>query len=206
MGIARACAANGYRNAEILALPGVSKFKGAGEMNRLTRILTILFVLFVLAGNAQNACADTFDMTWSGLYGTGSAVVTATSEGGGQFLLSSVVGTQAGLSLTLLPPGAYGSNGNFIYPGLNPQLDFLGIAFTDGSFDYNIFFDTAPGTLVYRECISSDTACENHGDGVELESFVITRPTSGVPEPSSALLLVAGMFGLVGVARRRRAL
>lgn len=166
------------------------------ELLRPTFAKTIT-LLTLIALTSVTAVAGTYSMTWSGLYGSGSTVITTTPQTPPAELLTSITGTQAGQSLTLLPVGAYGVNSNLVYPSFNPQLDLNGIAFTDGTFDYNLYWFAGS----YWECISSNTDCNADGDGFTIPSFQIS---SAVPEPSSLALLGTGFAGLLSVVRRRR--
>ena len=169
------------------------------------RFLTLPAFLgfLVFAGMARTANADTFNVAWSGSYGAGSGTITATDLGGGIFQVTGITGLQDGLALSFLTQSSYGVNGNFVYPSFSPQLDDLGFGFQAGSTEYDIYFDDSL-TQVYRECASVDTACLNFGDGVALDSFGITPPTTAVPEPGSLILLGTGLLGLAGAVRRKR--
>src|SRR5580700_2506517 len=95
--------------------------------------------------------ADSFSISWTGGFGPGSVTVDATNEGGGEFLITSLTGTQVGSPVTLQPTNTYGNNDNLIFPGGGPsgscsagisptsQLDNCGFTFTDGTSNFNIF-------------------------------------------------------------------
>lgn len=168
-------------------------------MRRKLSISILFGLLFLMMG--ENAKADTFNISWSGPYGAGSGIIDATDEGSGQFLVDSIDATQAGLSLTLIPAGVYGANDNAVYPSAAQQLDFYGLAFSDGSFSYNIYFNAFALTPSYFECVSSSTDCQFVGDGLPIDNFQITP----APEPASMLLLASGLVGLVFVRRKRAA-
>ena len=175
-------------------------------------------VMSVLLLCALQARADLFLIQWTGGYGPGSVTVGATNEGGGAFLITSFVGTQAGMPITLEPTNTYGLNTNLIFPGGGPsgscapgvsplaQLDNCGFTFTDGINLYNVFSaQIEPDT--YWECNNHVTPQPNCVDahatpGLELTSFSITRE-GPVPEPSSLALLTTGLATLVGAARRK---
>jgi hypothetical protein len=164
--------------------------------------LTVFFAFLLLAMTAGTAKADSFNISWSGPFGNGSGTITGDDLGGGIFQLTSLDGSQDGVTATLLPQSAYGVNGNFIYPTSTPQLDDLGFAFLAGTTEYNIYFDDVVSG-VYRECSSAATDCTNFGDGLAIDSFSITPPSAPVPEPGSLILLGTGLLSLAGAVRRK---
>ena len=165
---------------------------------------TIALGFCFLAGLPTRVYADVFDISWSSAaFGSGSATANAINEGSGTYLLTSfVTGTQAGLPITLLPPGTYGENHNDIYPSEYPQLDNNGFAFSDGVNDYNVFW--APTVTAYYECSSAQSSCIGLATDVghPLTSFSITA----VPEPGAIWLIAAVSIGLMrtGLRRKRR--
>jgi hypothetical protein len=169
-------------------------------MRSVIRFAFVLGVLALSAAMAQTVRADeTFDITWTGGYGPGSAVVTATDEGGGTFLVDSMSGTQNGASISTLDvPFFYGLNDNDIYPGSAPLVDVFGLAFDISGVDYNIFFFNDQ----YVECVSTvEPAClltSEEEEALPLDSFTVTPATVAAPEPGSLLLLSLGLAGLLG--------
>ena len=125
-----------------------------------------------------------YSVSWSGDYGNGSGTIT--TSGG---IATSISATQNGSPLTLLAPNAYGVNDNSVQP-----WDSYGVAFTDGSADYNIYYYSG-----YFECSSAATNCQYVNEGQFLDSFSIT-PT---PEPASSELLAAALlaFAFLGITR-----
>jgi len=186
-------------------------------MRKTLWIVTALLILWIKVPAAH---ADSYDITWSGPFGSGSATADATNEGGGEFLITSLTGTQAGLSLTLEIPGTYANNNNFIWPGGGPssscyssevspssELDNCGFSFTDGTNSYNIyapFTSVVPGTT-YWECSSAVDTCQGLAPDVasELTSFSITPAVTSAPEPPSLILLSTGLLILIGMGLRR---
>jgi hypothetical protein len=175
---------------------------------RITKIALAAILIcayYLLAPLATNVYADDFTILWSGAYGDGVETVDATNEGGGEFLITSILaGTQDGLALTLISPGTYGDNDNLIFPYSNPLLDVPGIGFSDGINDYNIWAASVGG---YWECSSALGACANTTSPAarELTSFSIA-PAAATPEPSTCWLLAAGSLLLVAIGMRRKRL
>jgi hypothetical protein len=177
-------------------------------------IASLLFAGFLtLATTARQAYGDTFEMTWTGGYGPGSAVLTATPDGGGVFTVTGMsFGLQDGLAISLLPMNGYGDNDNAIYQSPNTDLvDFLGFGLTDGTNDYNIFLWTLPNeTNTYTECSSADTTtgCTEDSDfnlSPAITTLSIVPVSSPTPEPSSWALFGIGMV-LIFMQLRRKAL
>jgi hypothetical protein len=147
---------------------------------------------------ARGVFAQTFDISWTGGYGPGSGIITATNEGT-YFLVNSISGTQDGKSISLLGLGAYGGNDNRLYyPPTGLFFDSAGFGFKDGTSDYNIYDNGG----LYYECDSSVTGisgCEALGDGVRLTELTVTT----TPEPSTILLLLSGFGALLILAGRK---
>jgi hypothetical protein len=173
-------------------------------MRKATRFFLGFGILLLLAVTAKNAYGDTFDMSWTGGYGPGTAVLIATDDGGGLFTVTSMTGTQNGASISsLLPLFAYAFNDNQVDPSSPPVVDMDGLGFSVGSTDYNLFF----GPAGYAEC-SQPNPCTTDAEialGVPLTSISVTATTTATPEPASLILLSAGLLALGGVARRKRA-
>jgi len=192
-------------------------------MKRVKYVLpvAVLTALCLLTLFPRTARADEFAITWTGVFGPGSVTVDATNEGGGEFLITSLTGTQGGSSVTLLPTNTYGRNTNLIFPSGSPlgpcavgvsssaELDNCGFAFTDGTSLFDIFTPIVADLGTYWECDSSSVTsppnCLNTTGlppppGVELTSFIITPVIT--PEPATGLLLLTSLVGLSGVRPR----
>ena len=171
------------------------------------RIARVVLVFGLLACFGTYSYADgVYDISWNGPYGTGSGTVMVVDTAvPGKELITSLDGTQAGKSLALLPVrvDGYGGNDNAIYPTSSGLLDVQGIAFRDGSYDYNIYYSLALGR--YQECISTSTRCLLNGDGLALASFSLTS-TAAVPEPSPFVLLTLAFLGFLFSSAIRAAL
>jgi hypothetical protein len=145
---------------------------------------------------ARGTFAQSFEISWSGGYGSGNGDFAA-SGGGGTFTLTSAInGAQAGDSFSLLGPGGYGGNDNaLLFPGTPGLLDSAGFSIVAGGVDYNIYY--SGGT--YYECSSSvDGPCETTA-GTVLTSFNVTPS----PEPSTILLFLSGFGVLLILAGRK---
>lgn len=176
-------------------------------MRRLTRLILSMVALLV-AITASNAYGDSFTISWTGGYGPGTALLTATDDGGGVFVVTSITGTQNGASISGLVPQLGYANNNFIYPSSSPAVDDFGLAFSVGSVEYNLFWDDfGSSTPYYAECSSAVTPCmtlEEIALSVPVTSFTLAAVPTGVPEPSSLALLFAGLSTLLGLAWRKR--
>jgi hypothetical protein len=169
----------------------------------MSRVFLILCALLFLLVTAKGAFAQSFEITWTGGYGPGTAYFNGTPNAGpsGGFLLTSLItGTQNSVSLTGLDTvGSYGGNDNLVLLTTPPGLvDLAGIAFSDGTYSYNIY--DYSGTLL--ECSSEFTICHANGSGVDLTGLSVTE----TPEPSTNLLFLSGIgILLIAVARKASA-
>jgi hypothetical protein len=175
--------------------------------NHLSRPATLLLALASLCVFAWPRAAHAgsivdFDAAWSGPFGNGSATLVTTSEGSGQYLITSMTAaSQGGSPITLLPPLTYANNENTVYYPLSSSptggyLDESGWGFSEGTVEYNIFY----GSLGYEECSSTVNPPGSCLDSTAaaLTSFDLKPATS--PEPSSLLLLGIDLFGIFAVA------
>jgi len=192
-------------------------------MNRLFRALVVLSALCVLPLTVKNAFAgpitESFEISWTGAYGTGSAMVSATVLGGGVFEVTQMSGTQNGMGISgLLTPATFYGNTNDLYvpTGTVGPVDGGGLAFAVGSMDYTFYFNpptSQGGTYVSGveiwECTgppmsgTNTGACHAYGQGNQLTSFNVNQ----LPEPSTITTLSSSLIGMVGlfaIVRRKR--
>jgi hypothetical protein len=187
----------------------------------MKKAMWIVAALLVVGITVPAAQADSYNISWSGGFGAGSVTVGTTNEGGGEFLITSLSGTQNGHTVSLEATGTYGSNNNLIFPGGSPsspcassifgsvsassELDNCGFSFTDGTTIYNIFApytDVVPGTT-YFECSEAVTnPCVGLAPQIasELTAFSITPVVASTPEPPGLVLLAAGLLILLGIS------
>lgn len=175
-------------------------------MSIRARILIASGAVLLLMGTPRPASADMFELTWTGGYGPGDMILTATYDSGDTYTVTAIMsGEQNGEMITaLLPPypasGNYGGNDNQIYvPGYgsaDQQVDVMGLAFSVGSTDYNLWY-YPPG---YWECSSTVTLGCGEGNSLAVDSLEIVPVTT--PEPGSLLLLGSGLFGMLSCRKR----
>ncbi len=176
-------------------------------MGRGARALIVLAALVVCAGTAGHAFGDEFDIGWTGAYGPGNMIVSATEQADDvTWIVTSVIsGEQNGAFITGL--SGYGGPSDDIFPTSPELLNFAGVGFTAGAFDYNIFENLDDSGAPYAECSSQfDGACLS---GTELEnapllSSLSITPVTSTPEPSSILLLSLGLLGVLGAGMFRK--
>ena len=175
------------------------------------RLLTLSGITLAAMLFTPAAFADTFTFNFSGSGFTATGTFTASATGTpGKFLINSVTGTLNGTAIQgILAPGIYPPtlsgdfpNDNLLYDPLvaGGALDSNGFSFnlTNGT-DFNIFYFAGNYDLVTGPGLN----------GFQLNSFSITNSTtgvplvSGIPEPSSFLLLATGVLGMAGAIRRR---
>jgi hypothetical protein len=183
-----------------------------GKLLRLALAGTLFtFVFSVICARSAYGTTVDFDITWSGTYGTGSATLTTTADGGGEYTVTNITGTQGSLSIGGL--ASYGDADQTVYYPATPALDFAGIAFSVGSTDYNLWNGDGNTNVSadlqnsYNECSSAVTACDTYATddlGVPLTSFTITEVTAAAPEPSSLGLLFVSLLGFLVMGWMRK--
>src|ERR1700676_1307717 len=82
----------------------------------------------------------TFSFTLSSMGLSASGTFTASLVSGKEYVVTSISGTQNGSSMTLLSPGTYAGNDNYVFSS-GAALDSAGRAFASNGVDYNIWFN-----------------------------------------------------------------
>ena len=171
-------------------------------MKHLDSLLRATAVAASLLGAVAGASAGTLDWSFSyeDVATNGSMIIasgtlmTDDTAVGGQFLVTGVSGTRNGASLTLDP--GYAGADDELSAGTR-QTSFAGISFTDGTNDFNVFWNGAG----YSECSTlPDAACT----GLDSDGTVIsfTASAAAVPEPAPVAMLALGLAALA--IRRKR--
>lgn len=173
--------------------------KSGYSMKASLGFLARLSAVLVLLGCAQSLYAQTFDFSYTGSGITASGDINTTFVSAGEYLITSLSGTQNGNPMTLLPPGSYGSNDNLVFfPA--PFLDLAGASFSImlGSVDYNVYYDA--GLAEYLLCNSGVDAVCFAGDGVVVDFTLTPEP---IPEAGTMVLFGSGLLALAGILRRK---
>lgn len=179
------------------------------------KAITLGFALVISSALTRPCLASTYIFSYSFLGGvnsitaSGALTVGAQDPATGGFPILSIVGTRdvngVNMQITGILPttglNSFDGNDNLLFYPNPPFLDFNGVSFSvdnlslsdDGLGDVNVYFDFGSG--MYTEAAA----------GVNPGSFSVSPQASGssIPEPSTMILLVGGLFGLAVVGSRR---
>jgi hypothetical protein len=160
-------------------------------MRRLFAVFAVLGALAIPAA----AHADTFDFSAIGSAGgfSGAGTLTASPNGGGDFLITAITGTGV---TGLFAPNGFNGNDNLLFPTASPTLDAHGFSFSAANgpdtFDVNLF-NNGSGYFIFL------TDEDNFNEIIPV-TFTLSAAT---PEPSTLLLLVTGLVCVSSAARKR---
>lgn len=155
---------------------------------------------------ASGAQATTFLLSFSfhTYANTSGLTLDATSDGGGQYTVTSVSGDIDGLPASLIAPGGDYNDNLVFYPGTPATLDFDGLAFSTASGGvFGVYYYATSG--VYEIGCQGGGGCGG-GFGGSVDSFSLTEVTSSTPEPAIWALMLVGFAGLGAALRSRRKL
>lgn len=178
-----------------------------------------LMVLVVLLACGVSAYADTFQLTFtSGL--TGVLNLTATANGGGSFLVTSVSGTENGLNVgSIVPVNSSGyfpmtsgtgfAYDNLLFPGSQPIFDNAGLLFTlvgSGGTIYENLYSIGPSFYLQSAFLNNGAPFPWNYNYVPVTfSLTKTSATVATPEPSTGILFVLGLAAMAIVVLIRKA-
>lgn len=186
-----------------------------------------VLVLALAAGLfcAKGGYADTLSWTMSGTGVTGSGTMTATNEGGGEYLVTGMTGSLfingtggdiTGFTSYMGTPGTYGVDptglynyDDLIFPSATPQLDLWGLVFSVAGFTDPLNLcggaGCSDGGLPYIQWNAGTAGPGNDlGYSSAYNEYPVTFSATLTPEPSAVALLLLGLAGLIFVVRRER--
>ena len=172
-------------------------------VNYLTKLAGAAAIAALAASSVAHAA--TFALTYTGSVYSITATLDASSLGGGDYLVTSLTGTVTDgggpEAMTLIPggPGYFGVPGfivdNVLYYPANPQyVDIYGLAFTASGATWNLWGNGAGSNY---SLYSYDP---NSGYAPDAGSVTV----SGVPEPSTWVMMGLGFAGLAFAGFRAR--
>ena len=157
-----------------------------------------------LSFGSAHAANYTFDFAGPGLIADGSFATSNVANGDGSFDITSISGVADGLAITGLvaptandvsPDGIFDFD-NKLFSG-NPVFDINGVLFNTAAEEINIY---ANGASNYLDAKAAGGVLT---DGGTPGTFVING-VSAVPEPSTWLLMIAGIGGIGLMLRRAK--
>jgi PEP-CTERM motif len=165
----------------------------SGPRARANTVACIVIGLSVAALGAPSAQAKVFDFSYEGLdqfdgnlpFSASGQFVTTNTLVDGAYTITSISGERDGVTISNLdPPNYVGMNDNLFFPA-GPYFDFQGVAYNANHLDYNLYYDSSVGAYE-----------ESTAEGGFTIGNVVTLSITPVPEPSTFLLVGAGIAGL----------
>lgn len=168
--------------------------------------VTLLAVTGMTLLSGQAIAAQIFSFTFAGATASGSGTLSAVDNGNGSFTAISGSGTETvngvsdAFTLIFNPNGTHPANSasgvisfdNQLFPGSDRLVDLKGLLFQTSLLEMALYSDAANSYLYGRQ-----------DRFIESTVFTLTAESvSAVPEPTSALLLAAGLIGFVASRRK----
>lgn len=177
------------------------------SFKRVSAALLATMALTLASGPVM--AGQIFSFTFAGATASGSGTLNATANGDGSFTAISGSGTETvngvtdALTLIFNPHGtaiATSAAGAFYFDNqLLPESDALiangGLLFQTSSQEMNLF-SVAPGSYLFYQ--------QNHYHESTVFTLTAVADRGQIPEPTTVLLLGAGLIGLVAGRRRGR--
>lgn len=182
-----------------------------GEFVAARSVLRLVVALCVVMTIATIPASASIVWNWhysgAGVRAGGTFTTTEKPNAGGGYLITAITGTRNGHAITALQAPGSSIPGNepflvddLVFPGPGPQLTSGGFGFStaDGSYSNPFYADflSPPGYLEFFSTPPTHTE----------PPIGFSAAPVAVPEPATAVLVLAAGLSLCGIRQRRRGL